>query len=137
MQSVLDICSSAASRSWRRRTPPSEIPKMNTLAGLPVELLLSITDFLPLDDRICISLYSRRLIAIFNHRTNLARLSGKENYLFYTGYNEIIRNTSFAIFVIFFIGMMARNASVDPARYTTRNNVLFGAYQNGKKLALN
>ncbi|CAG8909115.1 unnamed protein product [Penicillium egyptiacum] len=61
-----------------RRTPPSEIPKLNTLAGLPVELLSSITDFLPLNDRICISLCSRRLFAIFNHRTNPARPLGKD-----------------------------------------------------------
>ncbi|KAJ5501733.1 hypothetical protein N7453_006550 [Penicillium expansum] len=76
MQSVLDICSSVVPRSWGRRTPP-ETPNMNTLAGLPVELLLSITDFLPLNDRIYISLCSRRLFAIFNHRTNPARPLGK------------------------------------------------------------
>ncbi|CRL19714.1 unnamed protein product [Penicillium camemberti] len=44
MQSILDICASAVSPSC---TPPCETPMMNTLAGLPVELLLSITDFLP------------------------------------------------------------------------------------------
>ncbi|KAJ5835467.1 hypothetical protein N7447_001493 [Penicillium robsamsonii] len=59
MQSVLDIFSSVLSRSCGRRTPPSEIPKMDTLAGLLVELF-------------------RRLFAIFNHRTNLARLLGKD-----------------------------------------------------------
>ncbi|KAJ5978163.1 hypothetical protein N7501_001505 [Penicillium viridicatum] len=49
------------------------IPNMNTLAGLPVELLLSITDFLSLDDWICISLCSRRLFAIFKRRYNSAQ----------------------------------------------------------------
>ena len=76
MQSGLDICSLAVSRLWGRRLPPSEFPKLNTLAGLPVELLLSITDFLPLDGWVCISLCNRRLFAIFNHRINSAPLLG-------------------------------------------------------------
>lgn len=78
MQSLLDIFSTVVSRWWGRHTIPSEIPKLNTLTGLPIELLLSITDFLPLDDWICISLCSRRLFAIFNHRVNSARPSGKD-----------------------------------------------------------
>jgi len=69
MQWVLDICSSVVSRSWERRAPPSEIPNMNTLAGLPVELLISITDFLPLKYRIYTLLCSRRLFVVFNHRS--------------------------------------------------------------------
>ena len=45
---------------------PSATPNMNTLAGLPVELLLLITDLLPVDDLICVSLCSRRLFIINN-----------------------------------------------------------------------
>ena len=78
MQSLLDIFSLVVSRLRGWHTPISEIPKLNTLVGLPIELLLSITDFLPLDDWICISLCNRRLFAIFNHRTNSARPSGKD-----------------------------------------------------------
>jgi hypothetical protein len=78
MQWVLDIWSSVVSQSWGRRTPPSETPKINTLAGLPAELLLSITDFLPLNDRIRSSLCGRRFFTIFNHRTNPARPLGKD-----------------------------------------------------------
>ncbi|KAJ5148945.1 hypothetical protein N7448_000523 [Penicillium atrosanguineum] len=78
MQSLLDICSPVVSRIWARRNPPYQTPKLNTLACLPVELMLSITDFLPLDDWICTSLCSLRLFVIFNHRTNCARPSGKD-----------------------------------------------------------
>jgi hypothetical protein len=74
MQSLLDICYAVISRCPMNAL---EIPNKNTLAGLPVELLLSITDFLPLDDWICISLCSRRLFVIFNRRYNSARPSGK------------------------------------------------------------
>jgi hypothetical protein len=137
MQSLLDICSPVVSRLRGRRTPPSEIPKLNTLAGLPVELLLSITDFLPLDDWICISLRSRRFFAIFNHRTNSARPSGKDKLPLLRHWNEIYRNTSFAMFAIFFISMMAQNASVYlSSQYLTRKNVLFDASQNREKSAL-
>ena len=74
MQSLLDICRPVIPRLSR---PWTAIPNMNTLAGLPVELLLSITDFLPLDDWICISLCSRRLFAIFNRRYSSAPPLGK------------------------------------------------------------
>ena len=50
---------------------------MKTLAGLPAELLLSITDFLPVDDWICISLCSCRLFAIYNRRYKSTRPLGK------------------------------------------------------------
>ncbi|CAG7939086.1 unnamed protein product [Penicillium salamii] len=46
----------------------SQTPNMNTLPGLPVEILLSITDFLPINDWICLSLCNHRLFAIYNHR---------------------------------------------------------------------
>jgi hypothetical protein len=77
MQSLLHICSPVISQLSGRCGPPSATLNLNTLAGLPVELLLSITDFLPVDDRICISLCSHRLFAIFNRRYNSARPSGK------------------------------------------------------------
>ncbi|CAI7640639.1 unnamed protein product [Penicillium bialowiezense] len=57
---------------------PSATPKRNELAGLPVELLLSITDSLPVDDTICLSLCNRRLLTIYHHRYHLIRPSGKE-----------------------------------------------------------
>jgi len=86
MSSLLILCSSVISRLRGKRpsseipgnrTPPAEIPKLNTLAGLPVELLFLIADSLLPDDLTCISLCSRRLFAIFNHQTNSARPSGK------------------------------------------------------------
>ncbi|KAJ5415424.1 hypothetical protein N7465_004119 [Penicillium sp. CMV-2018d] len=43
---------------------PSEIPRMTTLAGLPPELLLSISDFLPVVDLVCFSLCNRRFFAL-------------------------------------------------------------------------
>lgn len=57
---------------------PSATPKRNELAGLPVELLLSITDLLPVDDTICLSLCNRRLLTIYHHRYHLIRPSSKE-----------------------------------------------------------
>ncbi|CAG8365259.1 unnamed protein product [Penicillium salamii] len=45
-----------------------ESPNLKGLATLPVEILLSITDFLDWDDWICISLCSRQLFCIFNDR---------------------------------------------------------------------
>ncbi|KGO39716.1 hypothetical protein PEX1_001250 [Penicillium expansum] len=42
----------------------SEIPCMTTLAGLPPELLLSISDFLPLVDLICFFLCNHRLLEL-------------------------------------------------------------------------
>ncbi|CRL30144.1 Cyclin-like F-box [Penicillium camemberti] len=43
---------------------PSEIPRMTTLAGLPPELLLSISDFLPVVDLVCFSVCNRRFFAL-------------------------------------------------------------------------
>ncbi|CAP91590.1 Pc13g05210 [Penicillium rubens Wisconsin 54-1255] len=43
---------------------PSEIPRRTTLAGLPPELLLSISDFLPVVDLVCFSLCNRRFFAL-------------------------------------------------------------------------
>ncbi|CAG8296430.1 unnamed protein product [Penicillium olsonii] len=68
---------------WTNGLKSPESPKpgssdQNTLAGLPVEILLSITDFLLIDDWICISLCSRRLFAIFAPRTRSILPSGKE-----------------------------------------------------------
>jgi hypothetical protein len=85
---------------------------MNTLAGLPVELLLWITDFLPLSDRISISLCNRRLFVMLNHQTNPLSYQEKPNCAFYADWNEIYRNTSFATFAMFFTSMMVQNALV-------------------------
>ncbi|KAJ5773264.1 hypothetical protein N7457_008160 [Penicillium paradoxum] len=57
------------------RDRPSATPYMNELAGLPTELLLSTTDFLPVDDWICLSLCNRRLFAIYHRRYNSTKLS--------------------------------------------------------------
>lgn len=67
------------SRLWGRPTLPFAIAKQNTLAGLPLELLLSITRLLPLDDWICLALCNRGLYAIFDQRTNAARMSKRDN----------------------------------------------------------
>ncbi|CRL25341.1 Cyclin-like F-box [Penicillium camemberti] len=48
----------------------SEIPCMTTLAGLPPELLLSISDFLPLVDLICFSLCNHRLLQLSQRQIN-------------------------------------------------------------------
>lgn len=78
MLSLFALFSSLVTRLWGNRndTPLFEIPKQNTLAGLPVELLLSITDFLPLVDVICISLCNRRLLATFHRRNHSMLPSG-------------------------------------------------------------
>ncbi|CAG8004134.1 unnamed protein product [Penicillium salamii] len=57
------------------RDRPSATPYINELAGLPVELLLSTTDFLSVDDWICLSLCNRRLFAIYHRRYNSTQLS--------------------------------------------------------------
>lgn len=66
------------SETPKQETPKQETPKQNTLAGLPVELLLSIADFLPLVDVICISLCNRRLFATFHRRNHSMLPSGRD-----------------------------------------------------------
>lgn len=51
-------------------SPCSEILYMTTLAGLPPELLLSISDFLPLVDLICFSLCNHRLLELSRRQIN-------------------------------------------------------------------
>lgn len=57
------------------RDRSSATPYMNELAGLPIELLLSTTDFLPVDDWICLSLCNRRLFSIYHRRYKSTELS--------------------------------------------------------------
>ncbi|KAJ5503577.1 hypothetical protein N7463_006451 [Penicillium fimorum] len=64
----------------RNDTRLSEIPKQNTLADLPIELLLSIADFLLLVDVICLSLCNRRLFATFHLRNHFILPSGIEKH---------------------------------------------------------
>lgn len=59
-----------------------EIPKQNTLAGLPVEGLLLIADFLPWEDVSCLSLCNRRLFAIFHRRNRSVQPPGREKVSF-------------------------------------------------------
>ncbi|CAG8924129.1 unnamed protein product [Penicillium salamii] len=56
------------------RGRPSATPYTNELDNLPVELLLSTTDFLSVDDWICLSLCNRRLFAIYHRRYNSTQL---------------------------------------------------------------
>lgn len=51
-------------------SPCSEILCMTTLAGLPPELLLSISDFLPLVDLICFSVCNHRLLELSLRQIN-------------------------------------------------------------------
>ncbi|CAG7982551.1 unnamed protein product [Penicillium olsonii] len=67
-----------AKRLESPESPKLGSPDQNTLAGLPVEILLSITDLLLIDDWICISLCSRRLFAILAPRTKSFLPSGRE-----------------------------------------------------------
>lgn len=59
-----------------------EIPKQNTFAGLLVELLLLIADFLPWEDVSCLSLCNRRLFAIFHPQNRSVQPSGREKVSF-------------------------------------------------------
>lgn len=70
MPSLPGLFSSLVSRLWGNGTRLFEILKQNTLAGLPVELLLSMADFLPLIDAICISLCNNRLFDTFHRRNH-------------------------------------------------------------------
>jgi hypothetical protein len=60
--------------SYIRRKPSTEtdvgimFPGLNTLSGLPVELVLSILDFLPADDIFCLSVCNLRLSAILHRK---------------------------------------------------------------------
>lgn len=56
----------------------------NTLNGLPVELILSISEFLPSADVFCLSLCSRRFYAV------LDRLASAPVFKGYYGAEEII-----------------------------------------------
>lgn len=76
MPSLPRLVSSLVSRLWGNDTRLFEIPRQNTLAGLPVELLLSIADFLPPVDAICISLCSNRLFDTFHRRNHPMLPSG-------------------------------------------------------------
>ncbi|EKV05206.1 hypothetical protein PDIG_84720 [Penicillium digitatum PHI26] len=78
MPSFLALFSSFLSRLWGNGndTRLSETLKQNTSAGLPVELLLSIANFLSLVDVICISPCNRRLFATFHHRNHSMLPSG-------------------------------------------------------------
>ncbi|CAG7969152.1 unnamed protein product [Penicillium nalgiovense] len=57
---------------------------LNTFPGLPVELLLSIADFLSRDDVTCISLCNRQLFAIFQLRSDPIPLIGRGKLPFLT-----------------------------------------------------
>ncbi|CAG7974369.1 unnamed protein product [Penicillium salamii] len=75
MQSLISSGWSATPRMLGTvRDRPSATPYTNKLAGLPVELLLSTTDFLSVDDWICLSLCNRRLFAIYHRRYNSTQL---------------------------------------------------------------
>lgn len=78
MPSLPGLFSSLVSRLSGNNTRLFEIPKQNTLAGLPVELLLSIADFLPLVDVMCISLCNNRLFDTFHRRNHSMLPSGKD-----------------------------------------------------------
>lgn len=79
MPPILALFSSLVSRLW---LPLPGIPKQNTLAGLPVELLLSIADSLPWDDVGCLSLCCRRLFALLHPRKTPVLLSKEEKISF-------------------------------------------------------
>ncbi|KAJ5373632.1 hypothetical protein N7517_005638 [Penicillium concentricum] len=49
-------------------SPTTKTPGPDFLSALPVELLLCIADFLPLEDIYCVSLCNYRLLAIFTNR---------------------------------------------------------------------
>lgn len=76
MPSLPGLFSSLVSGLWGNDAQLFEIPKQNTLAGLPVELLLSIADFLPQVDAICISLCNNRLFDTFHRRNHSILPSG-------------------------------------------------------------
>ena len=50
------------------------IPNLNTLTGLPVELILSISDFMPTDDILCLSVCNLRLSAILRRKRKSLQL---------------------------------------------------------------
>lgn len=81
MPSLPGLFSALVSGLWGNDTQLFEIPKHNTLAGLPVELLLSIADFLPLVDAICISLCNNRLFDTFHRRNHPMLPSGIDKLL--------------------------------------------------------
>lgn len=62
--------------------PCSEILCMTTLSGLPPELLLSISDYLPLVDRICLSLCNWRLLELTRRQTKW--LSSQDKFVVLT-----------------------------------------------------
>ncbi|KAJ5963285.1 uncharacterized protein N7479_003161 [Penicillium vulpinum] len=64
------------------KSPTPEVSGPDFLDDLPVELLLSIADFLPLEDIYCFSLCNQRLLAIFNHRTKHRDLEQKTRLSF-------------------------------------------------------
>ncbi|KAJ5374180.1 hypothetical protein N7517_006186 [Penicillium concentricum] len=106
------------------------IPKQNTLAGLPVELLLSIADFLPPVDAICLSLCNRRLFATFHRRNHPILPLGRDEIPLLNRWNEIDRVTLSATSVTVFTNMMPLNTLV-LAQSSRINPILFYASQNG------
>lgn len=70
MNSLTSRVKSYLPRPHKAISSCSEIPCMTTLAGLPPELLLSISDFLPLVDLICFSLCNHRLLQLSQRQIN-------------------------------------------------------------------
>lgn len=70
MKSLRARVKSYLTRPQKAISPCSEIPCMTTLAGLPPELLLSISDFLPPVDLICFSLCNHRLLELSLRQIN-------------------------------------------------------------------
>lgn len=56
--------SSRVSFSWTKATSQPDHPKLNTLAGLPSELLFIIADCLSPNDLLCFTLCNRRLFIL-------------------------------------------------------------------------
>lgn len=84
MQSLRTPCHSLISRLWREAVSQSDIPRPNTLTGLPAELLLSIADFLLLPtDLTCFALCNRRLFALLyaRYQTSLPAAGKDSVYL--------------------------------------------------------
>lgn len=69
--------------SWvRQRNGCHYAQGPNTLGGLVVDLLLSITDFLPPEDIICLSLCNHRLLTVFEVQKKRQVLEGTNRLSF-------------------------------------------------------